>query len=199
MNRDDALLFVDAYVDDELDVKEALEVQAWIEKDETCRSEYDRVLSMKAMLREKLGSEGGVASDLLKQRVKKAMRRESMRRVVWFRPSVAAAAVITLFILGWAGYQRAFTVPTLLVADTMMVYRVESGNPLDVRSGDTQKISSWLAGKFKQNVSMVELKGEILGARLCPFVGKKGAVIQYRYNNRSMALFIGDASGVRHS
>lgn len=44
MTREDALRFNDAYVDNELDVKDALEIQAWIEKDGACREEHDRVL-----------------------------------------------------------------------------------------------------------------------------------------------------------
>ena len=201
MIRDDAIRFIDAYIDNELDVKDALEIQSWIERDEVCRAEYERVLALKQMLRSKLAEEGPGASDLLRHRVKKAIRREGLRQTVWFRPSVAVAAAITFLVLGWAGYQRAVAVPAPLVADTMMIYRVETGNPLDVRSGDIQKVSSWLAQKFQQEVSTLELKGqgEVLGARLCPFAGQKGAMIRYRRKNKDMALFIGDGSAIRYS
>ncbi len=199
MTREDALRFIDAYVDNELDVKDALEIQAWIEKDGACREEHDRVLAMKSMLRERLGEEGGAASDMLKVRVKKAMRREGLRRSVWIRPSVAAAAAVVFLVLGWAGYQRAMAVPAPLVADTMMIYRVETGNPLDLRSSDIQEVSSWLAQKFQQEVTMVELKGGLLGARLCPFAGQKGVMVRYVHKDKGMALFIGPASGIRYS
>lgn len=102
MIREDAIRFIDAYVDNELDVKDALELQGWIEKDEACRAEYERVVALKGMLRGRLEGEGPVAPDLLKQRVKRALRREGLRQSVWFRPSVAAAAVITFMVFGWA-------------------------------------------------------------------------------------------------
>lgn len=155
--------------------------------------------AIKSMLRGQLGEEGGVASDLLKQRVKKAMRREGLRRSVWFHPSVAAAAAVVFLVLGWAGYQRAVAVPAPLVADTMMIYRVKTGNPLDLRSSDIQTVSSWLDQKFQQDVSLLELKGGLLGARLCPFAGQKGVMVRYLHKDKGMALFIGPASGIRYS
>ncbi|HBK79879.1 MAG TPA: hypothetical protein DDZ83_09450 [Nitrospinae bacterium] len=199
MIREDAIRFIDAYVDNELDVKDALELQGWIEKDEACRAEYERVVALKGMLRGRLEGEGPVAPDLLKQRVKRALRREGLRQSVWFRPSVAAAAVITFMVFGWAGYQRAVAVPEPLVADTMMIYRVETGNPLDVKSESIRTVSTWLAGKFQQNVDTLELKGSLLGARLCPFAGNKGAMLRYRHKGKNLALFIGEASGIRYS
>jgi hypothetical protein len=42
-----------------------------------------------------------MALDLLKHRVKKAIRQEGLRRTVWFRPSAVAAAVTAFLILGW--------------------------------------------------------------------------------------------------
>ncbi len=104
MTQEEAVRYIDAYIDNELDVKDALEIQGWIEKDEVCRTEYERILALKEMLRGKLGEEGPGASNLLKHRVRKAIRREGLRQTVWFRPSVAAAAVITFLVLGWAGY-----------------------------------------------------------------------------------------------
>ena len=198
MNREDVVRFIDAYVDNELDVKEALEVQAWIERDEDCRAEYERIIALKEMLRGQDHEVGPVASDLLKHRVKKAIRREGLRKTVWFRPSAVAAAVAAFVVLGWAGYQRVAVVPAPLVSDTIMVYRVETGNPLDLKSGNFQQVSTWLAQKFQQKVSTLELKGEMLGARLCPFAGQKGAMISYRHKSKNMALFIGDASAIRY-
>ena len=80
----------------------------------------------------------------------------------------------------------------------MMIYRFETGNPLDLKSGNFQQVSSWLAQKFQQNVSALEIKGEMLGARLYPFAGQKGAMIRYRHQGRNQALFIGKSSAIRY-
>ncbi|MFP6871780.1 MAG: hypothetical protein VCE91_21060 [Nitrospinota bacterium] len=40
--------------------------------------------------------------------------------------------------------------PEPLVADTMMIYRVETGNPLDVKSESIRAVSTWLAEKFSK-------------------------------------------------
>ncbi|MDP7664510.1 MAG: hypothetical protein QF451_14880 [Nitrospinota bacterium] len=39
----------------------------------------------------------------------------------------------------------------------------------------------------------------MVGARLCPFAGQKGAMVRYLRNNKNMVLFIGEASGIRYS
>ena len=77
MNREDAIRLVDAYVDNELDVKDALEIQALLEVDASVREEYERVLALKSVLRREIGEEGPSAPDLLKKRVIRTMRRES--------------------------------------------------------------------------------------------------------------------------
>ncbi len=200
MNRDDAIRLVDAFVDNELDVKDALEIQALLEEDESLREEYERVLTLKSALRNKIGEEGPAVPELLKKRVTKAIRRESLRRNFWYRPSIAAAAVISALILGWGGYQRAVAVPASLVADTMMIYRVERGNPLDIRSNNLKTVSSWLDEKFQEEVKTLRFQdGEILGARLCPFAGQKGVLIRYRVGGKNVALFIGKSSGIPYS
>ncbi len=86
MTREEAIRYIDAYVDNELDVKDALEIQAWIEKDEVCGAEYERIIALKEMLRGKLGEEGPGASDLLKHRVREAIRREGLRQTDWSAP-----------------------------------------------------------------------------------------------------------------
>jgi|TARA_B100000315_G_C14163902_1_gene401330 hypothetical protein len=40
MDREEALRFVNAYANDELDVKEAIEVQSWISRDASVRAEH---------------------------------------------------------------------------------------------------------------------------------------------------------------
>ena len=200
MNRDDALRLLDAFVDNELDVKDALEVQALLEQDDSLRDEYDRMLTLKSTLRHKIGEGGPNAPELLKKRVIKSMRRESIRRNFWYRPSIAAAAAISAFLLGWGAFQRAVVVPAPLVADTLMIYRVEIGNPLDIRSKNLKTVSSWLGEKFQGEVETLSFQdGDILGARLCPFTGQKGVFVRYRLKGKNVALFIGKSSGMPYS
>ncbi len=54
MTRDEALRLIDAYVDMELDVKETIEVQSWIGRDEVCRAEFERICALKKALAEKM-------------------------------------------------------------------------------------------------------------------------------------------------
>ncbi len=200
MNKDDAIRLVDAFVDNELDVKDALEIQALVEEDASFREEYERVLALKSVLRLKIGEEGPSAPGLLKKRVMRSMHRESMRRNVWFRPSIAVAAAISALVLGWGAFQRAVAVPAPLVADTMMIYRVESGNPLDIRSNNLNTVSSWLGEKLQGEVKTLSFQGgDILGARLCPFAGQKGVFVRYRFRGKNVALFIGKSSGIPYS
>jgi len=199
MNREDALRFIDAYVDDELGVKDALEIQAWIARDSEFREEYERIVALKSALREKLGGEEVQAPEMLKRRVMREFRRARWQQTGWLRPALAAAAAVVL-VLGWAGYHRAVAVPRPLVADTMMVYKVEMQNPLDYRSSDIQEVSSWLQERFQQEVKPPIFKeGRVVGVRLCPFLGKKGAAVIYRVGGRNIALFIGERKGLPYA
>ncbi len=201
MNKDEALRYIDAYVDDELGVKDTLEVQAWIGRDAECRAEFERIVALKRALKERMGREEEAhVPDLLRRRVLKVLRRERWRQNYSFRSSLAAAAGIVLLLVGWTAYNRTMVMPSRLVADTIMIYRVEIQNPLDFRSGDIQKVASWLNERFQQEVKPIEFqKGELLGVRLCPFAGKKGAFVRYRVNGRNMALFIGESKSIPYS
>ncbi len=138
---------------------------------------------------------------MLKKRIRKLARRERMKRSRWVRPSIAAAAV-ALLVLGMGFYQRAMSVPAALVARTMEVYRVEVTNPLDFRSGDVRKVAAWLEDKFQKEVRPLVFtggKGNLLGVRLCPFAGQKGAFVRYRSNGHTLALFIGPSESISYS
>ncbi|MDA1001578.1 MAG: hypothetical protein O2807_13815 [bacterium] len=200
MNKGDVFRYIDAYVDNELDVKDALEVQGWIERDASCRAEYERVAALKRALFGNLGGPAPPAPELLKKRIQKTLRSERVRQIPWLRPALAAAAALVLVVFGVNFYQRALSVPQAMVADTMMIYRVEVGNPLEVQSGDIRRVAGWLQQNFQQEIRPIAFEGSqatILGARLCPFGGQKGAFVRYRRSDdRDMALFIGRSDGM---
>ncbi len=199
MNREDAMRFVDAYVDDELNVKDTLDVEAWIRRDAECRAEHDRVVTQKRIFREAMRDSVPRASEMLKKRAHRAMGAEwrkhhSTRRIV-----LVVAAVFVLVIGGWTTYSRIATMPAGLVAATMTIYKVEIQNPLDLKSSDINKVASWLHEKFQQEVRPVEFQqGRLIGVRLCPFAGQKGAFVRYRVGGRNTALLIGDSKGITY-
>ena len=110
---------------------------------------------------------------------------------------VSAAAALALMIGGWAAYQRAMMLPSQLIADTLMIYRVERQNPLDLQSGDIQNVVHWLSERFQQNVGPMSLvRGDLMGVRLCPFGGQKGAYLRFMVGGRNAGLFIGETQGM---
>lgn len=199
MNKDEVFRYIDAYVDNELDVKNALEVQTWIERDAACRTEYERVSALKKAVFQNLGGPAPPAPELLRKRIQKRVRNERVRRIPWLRPAVATAAALLVMVFGLSFY-RAMSVSQAMIADTMMIYRVEVGNPLEVKSGDIRKVAGWLQQNFRQEIRPIAFQASqatILGARLCPFGGKKGAFVRYRgIDDRDMGLFIGRSEGM---
>ena len=197
MDREEALRFVNAYADDELDVKEAIEVQTWISLDAGVRAEFERILALKLALREKLNEPAPKAPEILKKRILKSLYRGKMRSSGWLRPVTAAAAVVALSVLGWGLYQRAVALPLPMVAEAMAAYKVEVKNPLGFRSNNVQEVSSWLTRVFRYEVMPVTFSkdvGELVGVRLCRFAGQNAAAVRYKLGDRQAALFIAESN-----
>ena len=202
MDREEALRFVNAHADDELDVREAIEVQSWISRDAGVRAEYERILALKRALREKLNEPAPKAPEILKKRILRSLYREKMRSSRWLRPVTAAAAVVALSVLGWGLYQRTVSLPLPMLAEAMAAYKVEVKNPLEFRSNNVQEVSSWLAKVFRYEVKTVTFSkgmGEVVGVRLCRFAGQNGAAVRYKLGDRQAALFIAESSKVPFS
>ena len=66
-SREEALLLLNAYLDNELDAASVLEVEGRIGSDATLKAEYDRLLELRAALASHLAKDR--ASDALRQRV----------------------------------------------------------------------------------------------------------------------------------
>jgi len=197
MAKEEAMRLIGPYADDELGVKDALDVQAWIARDPDCRAEYEQVASLKRALRERLGGADVRAPEALRLRVQKALRAERRLQRRWMPAALAAAAALALVVGGTAIYQRVMMLPRQLIADTLMIYRVERQNPLDLQSGDVRNVALWLSEKFQQDVTpMNVVKGDLIGVRLCPFGGQKGAYLRFKISGRNAGLFISESQGM---
>lgn len=197
MTKEEILRLIGPYLDDELGVKDALEVEACIARDQDCRAEFERLAALKRVLRERLGGADVRAPELLRKRVQRAFRDERRRHRRWVPAALSAAAALVLLIGGWTGYHRAMSLPSQLVADTLMVYRIERQNPLDLKSGDVRDVALWLNERFQQNVSPMRLvKGDLLGVRMCPFGGQRGAYLRFMVGGRNAGLFISESEGM---
>ncbi|MBI3024177.1 MAG: hypothetical protein HYY66_00605 [Candidatus Tectomicrobia bacterium] len=197
MTKEEILRLIGPYLDDELGVKDALEVEACLAQHPECRAEYERMAALKRVLRERLGGADTRAPDLLRKRVEKALRAQRRRQRRWLPAALSAAAALALMVGGWTAYQRTMMLPSQLLADTLMIYRVERQNPLDLRSGDVRNVALWLTERFQQNVSPMNLvKGDLVGVRLCPFGGQKGAYLRFRVGGRNAGLFISESKGM---
>lgn len=195
LTKEEILRLMGPYLDDELGVKDAIGVEACIAQHPECRAEFERLAALKRALRERLG--GTRAPDLLRKRVEKALRAERLRQRRWLPAALSAAAALALVVGGWTAYQRTMMLPSQLLADTLMIYRVERQNPLDLQSGDVRRVALWLTERFQQNVApMTLVRGDLVGVRLCPFGGKRGAYLRFRVGGRNAGLFIGESKGM---
>ena len=195
--KEEILRLMGPYLDDELGVKDALEVEAHIARDPECRAEFERLTALKRALRERLGGTEVRAPERLRRRVEKLFRAERRRGRRWVPAALAAAAALVLVVGGWAAYQRAMMLPSQLLADTLMIYRVQRQSPLDLQTSDTQKVTLWLNELFQQDVRPVNLvRGDLMGARVCLLGGRKGAYLRFKVGGRYAGLFIRESDAI---
>ena len=197
MTREELLRLIGPYLDDELGVKDALEVEACIAQHPECRAEFERMAALKRALRERLGGADVRAPELLRRRVENLFRAERRRQRRWLPAALAAAAALALMVGGWTAYQRAMMLPSQLVADTLMIYRVQRQSPLDLQTGDHQRAIVWLNELFQQDVRPVNLlRGDLMGTRVCLFGGRKGAYLRFMVGGRHAGLFIRESEAM---
>lgn len=202
-SREEAVLLLNAYFDNELDAASALEVERRLASDASLKAEYDRMSALRTALRAAHGETR--APDDLRRRIAAIanaeaagttavvpMRTKPASRYAWRQMAAAAslAAVVTsIGMLGaglgpWndtqlaeivAGHQRA-----LLARE-----------PFDVASSDRHTVKPWFDSKLALSPKIVDL-GEagfpLVGGRVDVVGGKAVPVSVYKRREHLISL-----------
>jgi anti-sigma factor RsiW len=189
------------YLDDELHERERLAVEAHIKRCPDCRAALDAERELIATIRNARPSYTTPVS-LQAEFAKLLQRSDSDRKFVFFRPMVAACALLVI-----AGSVFWFTATKLLREDRTSFVNMAVSNhqrylqgqlPLEVFSDSPEKISAWFAGKLGFNLKLPDYPQRpaerkpyhVEGARLVGFKEDYAAYIVYRLEGHPISLLV---------
>jgi anti-sigma factor RsiW len=188
--REESLLLLNAYLDDELDAAGVLDVERRISADATLKAEYDRLLELRAALAFHLTKDR--ASDALRQRVaaiaapfRPAARTPRLAKGYDWR-QMAAAAVIAACLAGGGTYlSLRQSAPVNEIAAIVAGHQraLLATAPFDVASSDRHTVKPWFDSKVALSPQVLDLSDAgfpLAGGRVDVVDGKAVPVIVYR-------------------
>lgn len=195
-SREESLLLLNAYLDNELDAASVLNIERQLANDPALRAECDRLTKLRAVLSSHLKSE--VASDAFRKRI--AMLAEGpetqfpketvvplsapARRSNDWR-HMAAAAVFAVAVTGMSMYGVLRPNPeaseiAAIVADHQR--SLLAATPFDVASSDRHTVKPWFDSKLALSPQIIDLSSDgfpLAGGRVEVIDGKPVPVLVY--------------------
>jgi len=204
MTCDEVRQLLHAYIDDELDIATALQIEKHLPDCPKCREEMEA-----AQAAGRAAAQPGIyypASSALRDQLKKAIRSEIGEPEIppraefsapwWKRPmALAGLAAALILIIGSIVLFLPRTAPRVQIADLVgsHVRSLEADHLLDVESTDQHTVKPWFAGKIEFSPPVVDLSAEgfpLIGGRLDYLEQQKVAALIYRRNKHVINLFI---------
>jgi len=170
---------LDAYLDGELAPVDARELEAHVAQCRECAEFRDRRLALRAAIKARVPT--FQASDVLRQRVRSALRKPSTTRP-WRALAIAASlAVVALGTWQLAGRRSAGET----LANDVLTSHVRSlmpGHLTDVLSSDQHTVKPWFNGKLDYSPPVYDFAGRgypLIGGRLDYVGGRSVAALVY--------------------
>jgi anti-sigma factor RsiW len=212
MNTQVDLQQLNAFIDDELDLKSQLEFEARLRHDAALRTQADRLRQLRSALRE--GAEYHAAPAALRQRLRASLAPPAAPSTP--RPWAGAATVVQRWF-GWRAMMTSLAMATVLAVALNLVWmrstqtdRVQGdvvashvrstlGQRLvDVASSDRHTVKPWLSSKldFSPPVAELSLPGSVfLGGRVDYVDGRPVAALAYLQGQHVMNAFLWPSEG----
>jgi anti-sigma factor RsiW len=210
MTCDQAHQLLHAYIDDELDIPTALQIEAHLPDCPKCRAELDAARAAGRAVAQP--ATYYPASSDLRDRLKRAIRAEIReieppprpglfatwwRRPMAFSGLAAAMLLIVCSLIFFLPARASRGQIDELVGSH--VRSLEEDHLMDVASTDQHTVKPWFAGKLEFSPPVIDLSAEgfaLIGGRLDYLDQKKVAALVYRRNKHVINLFIwpGDAT-----
>ena len=183
MNCEQNRRLLDAYVDDELDLRGAIDVEEHVESCKECTGEVERLRDLRKLARTGLTRYEMPAK--LEARLLAPVRPRPWKWVAAIAPLAAAAAVVIVAVR-----------PSPQVADAVVAAHVRSlmaDHLTDVLSSDKHTVKPWFQGRVDYGVTVGDFTAEgfpLIGGRLDYIDGKPAAALVYKRAKHVVNLFV---------
>ena len=193
---------IDPYVDGELDVTNAREIELHLRTCEECRALEQRIRVLSETLTASAPAYRAPAA--LRKNVRAALRHEAKPASLnlWWPFAIGAACALLLLVFATSQITRA---PRNAIADEVVANHIRSllaTHLVDVASSNQHTVKPWFDGKvdFAPEVRDLAPNGfPLVGGRLDYLNGKTVIALIYQRNKHPINLFIAPASTARQS
>ncbi|MDD5369640.1 MAG: anti-sigma factor [Anaerolineaceae bacterium] len=201
MDCDRVRVLLDGYIDDELDLVNALEVDTHLKDCPACTQKFAELKAIRSAISGNRGALFFVAPPGLQKRIKTSL--PGSKRVFPILPKwqwgwlAAAAFTIAVLVFG-VGMARGWFAPGQndLLAEEVQSAHVRSlmaSHLTDVTSTNQHTVKPWFDGKLDFSPPVEDLAAQgfpLVGGRLDYLDGHPVAALVYRYNQHDINLFI---------
>ena len=194
-SREESLLLLNAYIDDELDAASVLDVERRLESDAALKAEHDRLRQLRSALASQVARER--ASDDLRRRIAqiaeppgavviplRSSRFSFKTRDDWRRLAMAAALAAFVAGAGTYGILRQDPVSNDVAAIVSDHRRaLLAATPYDIASSDRHTVKPWFDSKLALSPQVVDLAASgfpLAGGRVEILDGKAVPVLVYQ-------------------
>ena len=200
MNCEETQELVDAYVDRELDLVKALELERHLSECVACSERHAALLALRTAVSSVYYSPPPSLQRRVMSGIGKAGKPEEMARksrAVTWRWVGVAASVAFLLVASWSVF-RLLARPSVdeLLAREVVSNHVRSlmvDHVADVSSSDQHSVKPWFSGKLDFSPPVIDLNEKgfaLVGGRLDYLDGRAVAALVYQRNKHFINLFI---------
>jgi len=201
MNCAECLPILNAYVDDELDVRASLEMEAHLQGCETCAARQGELRQLSRTVRANASRFAPSAEfeEKLRARLRAELAPAPVRpaRPAWFRRAGLAVQLVAALALAWTGgvwWERRGVAHDLTAEVFQAHVRSLLGDHLvDVESSDRHTVNPWFQGKLPFAVGARDHAADgfaLAGGRLDYLAGQPVAALVYRHGPHAINEFV---------
>jgi anti-sigma factor RsiW len=197
MNCEETSTLLDAYVDQELFLKDSLEIEKHLKLCTACRNKYSNLMSLRKTFSHYPKYSPGTG---LQDRIQKSLGESiktgfNLRMINWLKtgaPSFAAGVFAAVLVFGqmFASDKGSFVVDELVASH---VRSLMAAHLTDVAASDKHTVKPWLSKILDFSPPVDDLAGQgypLLGARLDYVDERQVVALVYQAQNHYINLFI---------